>query len=552
MKTISDIIERIDGRGYKRYKMLLGASETVDGVRVRVVRVQGDPYAPPSVVRLEAKHGFPEWSRRYRVALADWVYRRLYGLLKRYSRRRGEGRSGFLGVPRPGPVMLRRSGVEVLGDRVVARVWVGLPSRRRRVLGGVARELLLEVLPRVLRVALDWRRDIEGLRRHVVAWRLQEYLRSRLSSMGLVSFVGDGSILPRRCGGCDEPLPDAVPFESPSSLRVEVEVPWLDDTVTGMGVRKGLTVVMGSAFHGKSTLLEAIAAGVWNHIPGDGRERVVTIREAMYVRAEDGRFVTCVDVYPFIHDLPGARDTLCFSTSDASGATSTAASIQEAVEAGAELILLDEDSVATNILYSDERVEGLIKWSTITPIAVLARGIIGENLSLIIVSSGNLQLLEAADTIILMEGYRARDITAEAKKLVSLYKYSSREGKEAEYRKPSPRTVKHVPLLAKPRIKGKILYDKRLPAPVIINDIHLVEESQYNTIISILHRIKGFENKTFREIAEDIERKIVDGFHRLIDGEPPPSLGEIRGLDLIYVLNRLPGLLVSVVERNSS
>ena len=547
MKTISDIIEGIDGRGYKKYKMLLGAGETVDGVGVRVVRVQGDPYAPPSVVRLEARHGFPEWGGRYRVALADWVYRRLYGLLKRYSRKRGEGRSGFLGLPKPGPVMLRRSGVEVLGERVVARVWVGLPSRRRRVLGGVARELLLEVLPRVFRVALDWSRDIEGLRRHVLAWRLQEYLRSRLSSMGLVSFVGDGSILPRKCGGCDEPLPDAVPFESPSSLRVEVEVPWLKETVTGMGVRKGLTLIMGSAFHGKSTLLEAIAAGVWNHVPGDGRERVVTIREAMYVRAEDGRFVTCVDVSPFIHDLPGARDTRCFSTSDASGATSTAASIQEAVEAGAELILLDEDNVATNILYSDERVEDLVKWKTITPIATLAHGIIGENLSLIIVSSGNLQLLGAADTIILMEGFHARDVTAEAKKLLSLYKYSGR--KNAEYRRPSPRLVKRVPHLTKPRIKGEILYDKRLPAPVMINDIHLVEESQYNTIVSMLYRIKGFEDKTFREIVEGFEKKLMDGFREPVDGEPPPSLGEIRGLDLIYVLNRLPRLLVSVVEK---
>ena len=547
-RTISLILYRIDGKGYKHYRKLLGAQEEINDTIIRIIRVQGDPFAPPSVVGLEAVNVFPNWSNRYPVALGDWVYRRLYSLLKRYSGRRGEGRSGFLGLPKPSPVMLKRSGVEVLGDRVIARVWIGLPSKRRRILGEVARELLLEILPRVFRRALEWERDERRLREHISVWRLQEYLRSRLPSMGLVSFIGDGSILPRKCGGCDEPLPGAVPFESPRSLRVEIEVPWLSENIVGMGVRRGVTVVMGSAFHGKSTLLEAIAAGVWNHIPGDGRERVVTIREAMYVRAEDGRFISCVDVSSFIHNLPGGRDTKCFSTSDASGATSTAASIQEAVEAGAKLLLLDEDTVATNILYSDERVEELVEWKTITPITKLARDMVKRNLSLIIVSSGSQPLIAVADTIILMEAYKPRDITLEAKKTLN---ETSKTGGRGEYRKPPPRIIIEPPVLRKPRIRGRMLVDKSLEAPIPINNIHLVEEAQYNTIALILSTARRFfRSKSIASACRRIEETLRRGeYESLLGREPGPGLSEVRSLDIAYVVNRLPGLRVAQEDR---
>ncbi len=546
-KNISRIIEAIDGRGYKQYKRLVGAIEEVDGIVVRVVRVQGDPFAPPSTVRLEAHYSFPEWSTRYPIALADWVYRRLYGLLKRYSRKRGEGRSGFLGLPEPGPVMLRRSGVELADGRIVARVWVGLPSRRRRVLGGVARELLLEVLPSVFRRALDWRGFEDSLREHIVAWRLQEYLRARLLSKELVSFIGDGSILPRKCGGCHEPLRDAVPFESPPSLRVEFDVPWLDTIVSGMGVRKGLTVIMGSAFHGKTTLLEAIAAGVWNHIPGDGRERVVTIRNAVSVRAEDGRFISCTDISSFIHDLPGGRDTRCFTTVDASGATSTAASIQEAVEAGASLILLDEDNVATNILYSDERAEELVEHKTVTPLSMLANGLKSNGVSVVIASSGNLNLLSVADTVILMDEYHALDITVDVRRLVRRYGLDKLARMEDSYILPRTRLLEKPLLLVKPRVKGRILTDKKLPVGVLIDNPQLVEEAQYNTIIELLRKIKSFTGKSFREISNTVDEEISRGFRDLLRGEPSPGLAEIRGLDFVYVLNRLPG--IKVVQR---
>ncbi len=540
---ILGVISRIDGRGYKAYRDLLGACGEAGGLLVRVARVQGDPFAPPSVVAVEAPTDrVPREALKWPVPLADWLHRRLYSALRRRSRRVGEGHSGLLAVPRPGPVILRRSSVEVRGGRITFRVWAGLPSRGRRILGGEARRMLLEAIPAAVSEVLgEASRGPRGLWEHIHAWRLQETLRAQLRPRGLVAFVGDGSILPRRCGGCEDPLPGAVPFESPPSLRVELEGPG-GESVTGMGVRRGVTVIAGSAFHGKTTLLEAIAAGVWDHVPGDGRERVVTVRNAMYVQAEDGRFISCVDVSPMIHDLPGGEDTRCFSTENASGATSTAAAIQEAVEAGAELVLLDEDTAASNILYSDERARGLTRWHTVTPLASLARSMAERGVSLVIVSSGSLPLLAVADTVIVMEAYKPRDATSHARELAARYGV---EVPQAGYRPPRPRLVGSTPRLVKPKIRAWRLEDKALPASVDLRrDLHLVEEGQLNTVLLIVRdHLPRARGRILSEWLREIEGIIAEGGPQaLASGEPGPSLSEVRGLDVAFAVNRLPGL----------
>ena len=541
LARISDVLRKIDGRGFKAYKALRGAQESVGGVSLKVVKVQGDPFAPPSVVKAETAWRGPREALRYPVALADWIARRLYASLRRKSRKLGEGHSGLLAIPKPGPVMIKRSSVEIKGFRVIIRVWVGLPSKRRRILADLAEELMLESLPDAIEDALE---GFEGLDEHIYTWRLQESLRSQLREKKLVSFVGDGSILPRRCGGCEDPLPGAVPFESPPSLRVSLQGP-RGEEVTGMGIPRGFTVIAGSAFHGKSTLLEAIAAGVWNHIPGDGRERVVTIRNSMYVRAEDGRFVSCVDVSPMIHNLPGGGDTRCFTTTDASGATSTAASIQEAVEAGAELVLLDEDTAATNILYMDERARELTKMHTVTPISMLARSMVGKGVSVIVVSSGSLPLLSVADTVIVMESYKPRDATREAKSLASTY--GVRVPQE-EYRKPTRRIVLRAPRLEKPKLRGGRLEDRSLPASVDLRlNIHLAEESQFNTLLRIALMLDALEGKAVGDWVRRVEESIAKGFGD-IAREPGPSLGEVRALDVAFLINRIPGLKARLIR----
>jgi predicted ABC-class ATPase len=449
VERLERILEEIDGRGYGSYRRRLGGCRYwVGGLAYTIARVQPDPYAPPSIVYVEGRLQLPSWARGATVAVADYLYRHLHRALRRRSRRVGEGHSGRLSVPKPSNAMLRRSGLELWADgRFVARVRVGLPSRGRRVLGGEAAQLLLEALPRAVGEALSKLESVEELKRHVDTWLLQEELRSRLESYHLVAFVGDGSILPRRCGGCEDPLPDAVPFESPPSLRVEIETSF--GHIAGMGVRRGFTVIAGAAFHGKTTLLEALQYGIYNHVPGDGRERVVSLREAVKVRAEDGRSVACVDVSTFIISLPGrARTSVeCFTTSDASGATSTAAAIQEAVEAGAKLILLDEDTTATNILYYDDRVQHVVRRKTVVTIAEQAHTMPEHGVSVVIVSSGSAPLMKTADTTVLMEEYRPKDVTSEARKLTV-----AAEG-EAHYRPPRRRRLISIPKLRKPRIR---------------------------------------------------------------------------------------------------
>ena len=536
MVRVSVALRRIDGRRYGAYKELLKAMEEVEGVEVRVVRVQGDPYATPSVVRLQAKLDGPEWALREPVAYADWLYRRLWRELASSRSRMGEGWSGFMGLPKPGPVMLRRSGLLIEGSVVVARVWAGLPSRRRRVLADEAAELLLERLPRAFKRAIDWKSDPSSLRRHVDSWIEQEYIRSKLPERGLVSFIGDGSVLPREHGASQEPLRGAKPFKSPPSLRVHFDLP-TGRRVSGMGVPRGLTVIAGQAFHGKTTLLEAIAAGVYNHVPGDGRELVVTVREAAYIESEEGRFVSGVDISPFIVSAPN-MDPQRFTTSDASGATSAASSIQEAIEAGAKLILLDEDTVATNVLYLDERALKLTGARTVVTLAELAPSLRDHGASVVVASTGSAPLLAVADVVVVMEGFEPRDATAEAKRL------ARPPPPPSSYRPPRPRVIVRAPRLLRPRVRGWRLEDRGLRAPVDLSrDPMLVEEGQLASLALMAKVLPRFEGEEVARVAERLAGLTEAWrFEELVGGEPPPSLAEVRPLDVAYLVNRLPGL----------
>ena len=535
---IDRVLSRINGKGYRAYRELQGASEVVDNVRVTIIRVQSDPFAPPSVARLEADlpPSLPEWALGEPVPLSDFLYRRMYVLLRRAAVKIGEGRSGFLGVPRPGPVMLRRSGLEVYDGRVVARVWVGLPSRRRRILADAAHELLLERIPRVFKKAFRALvSEQDSLRRHITAWQVQEDLRKSLPRLKLVAFVGDGSILPRRCGGCEEPLPNAVPFESPPSLRGEIET--RHGPVAGMGVRRGVTVVAGTAFHGKTTLLEAIQYGIYNHVPGDGRERVVSLRSTVKVRAEDGRRVACVDISPFIHSLPDNRDTYCFTTENASGATSMAAAIQEAIEAGAQLILVDEDTSATNLLFYDERAEPLIRHKTVTTISEQASSI-ASKASLVVVSSGTAPLIASATTVVVMEDYRPRDATTESREILEGY-----QPPQQRYKPPRHRRLELTPRLVKPRLKGRWLVARGLNQPLDLGfNEQLAEEGQLRLLAALSSRLHNFRGMTMRDIVVHVDSLISKGFRALLGEEPGPDYSEVRGVDVVMMINRLPGI----------
>jgi predicted ABC-class ATPase len=225
-------------------------------------------------------------------------------------------------------------------------------------------------------------------------------------------------VLPRESGASDRPLRDgAVPFESPVEYRVEVELP-NGGFISGMGVPEGVTLVAGGGFHGKSTLLSALSWGVYDHVPGDGRGLVVARGDAVKIRAEDGRSVSGVDISAMIGDLPGGRSTKDFSTPNASGSTSQAANIAEAIEVGTSLLLVDEDTSATNFMIRDERMRELVRREPISPFIDLVRPLHRSlGISTVVVVGGVGDYLDVADRVILLEDYVPSDATPRAREV---------------------------------------------------------------------------------------------------------------------------------------
>ncbi|MBX2803115.1 MAG: ABC-ATPase domain-containing protein [Myxococcales bacterium] len=413
-ERLQRLLDRIDGRSYPAYRDLKGRWRLGE-VTVVVEHVQGDPFAAPSRLSVEVDVGLGEHAEDPDAAEAteDFLLRRFAAGLR--SSRRGSGKSGQLRCYRPGPEICERSAVRLHVDgRVQVRFAAGLPARGRRVLGREARGLLMDD---VVHAALGLRLDAaaqQALAAHIASVQRQRALRRQLADHGLVAFVENGSRLPRSSGITQAPLDDAVPFTSPESLAVTLPVP--GGEAVGLGIRQGVTLIVGGGFHGKSTVLQALARGHLDHVPGDGREGVVSLPDTVKIRAEDGRSVASVDISAFLRDLPGGRSTAPFHTDDASGSTSQAAALVEAMEAGARLLLLDEDTSATNLLVRDARMRALIprEREPITPLVERVRQLAEAGTSTLMVVGGVGDWLAVADTVIAMTDFVPSDVTAAA------------------------------------------------------------------------------------------------------------------------------------------
>jgi len=419
-------LRRIDGRGYKAYRDVEGRY-SLDELQLSVDHVQGDPFATPSRVRVMvplARAGFPrelrEGATRER-AFCDLLTRRMHAACGGVSTRAGTGKSGLIDIDHPGQEVLERTSVNVTPDAIEARVMVGLPAAGRRILADKAEDMLLKRLPSAVRAALlaDGSTPAE-MDAHLRAVEDQVRIRSDLRERGLVAFVGDGSVLPRRSGIDPRPMEaGAVRFESPHDLRMTFQLSG-GRAVGGMGIPEGVTLIVGGGYHGKSTLLSALELGVYDHVPGDGRELVVTMDDAVKIRAEDGRSVAGVDISPFIGDLPFGGDTSSFSTQNASGSTSQAANIIEALECGASVLLIDEDTSATNFMIRDRRMQELVSKAgePITPFIDKVRQMYDElGVSTIIVVGGAGDYFDVADTVVRMDAYLPVDVTEQAREI---------------------------------------------------------------------------------------------------------------------------------------
>ena len=552
-------LHRLDGRGYKAYKEIRGTYSFAD-FTLFVDHVQADPFAAPSRLRLRVpqttarypEHTYSRDSRR--VALCTYLATRFARAAAAAPSSSGSGKSGLIEIDEPGQQILERTCMFVTADFVEARFGVGLPAAGRRVLGREAARMLCHQVPDIAAASLRFDSDDPGaVNRFVEGGEDAEALRSQLADLGLVAFVADDSVLPRRSGVDDRPLEggDVVRFRSPVELRLQVELPNAG-TVGGMGIPAGVTLIVGGGFHGKSTLLNALERGVYNHIPGDGRQLVVTEASAVKIRAEDGRGIQGVDVSPFIHDLPLGRDTGAFSTDNASGSTSQAANIVEALEAGSRLLLVDEDTSATNFMIRDGRMQRLIARANepITPFIDRVRQLFDERgVSTVLVMGGSGDYFSTADTVIAMENYLPRDVTDEARAIAA----DSQDSRTAESQGPFGPVRERIPLphsidTRKVKTRGRSVIV--LGADTI--DLSAVEQivhpSQTRALAAALvyarHQCMG-EGVTLRDVLDAVLADIGTGGLDVLSQYPVGDHAAFRRLELAAALNRLRALRVT-------
>ena len=428
MDNLKHLLDQIDHCGYKAYKQLQGDYQFPD-FRLRIDHVQGDPFADPSRCRIFIKPDTINLdqglygNRIRRIALEDYLGRCFAAAIQQHVKgSRGSGKSGEMAIAQYGQQVLERNAVLVDDGAVELRFQLALPADGRAVNAGQAKVMFFDELVNLVQAVLQSvKEDSASVQRHVDSVEDQQYLRQQLTSKGLVAFIADGAILPRMSGIDDHPLGQAVPFCAPSSMAVELDR-LHGEPLRGLGIAKGITLIVGGGYHGKSTLLHAIERGVYDHIPGDGRECVVTDPSAFKIRAEDGRAITGVDISPFINNLPQGKDTQQFSTQNASGSTSQAANIIEALATGAETLLIDEDTSATNFMIRDERMQALVAKDKepITPLVQRIRDLYKNNgTSVVLVMGGSGDYFSVADTVIMMDNYIPKDVSNEAKALAN-------------------------------------------------------------------------------------------------------------------------------------
>lgn len=442
-QDLKDLLDRIDHRGYPAYKDTAGMYQFRNYV-LSIDHVQGDPFAAPSklsVIVSGTKAGFPSeyYSKAWRkAALQDLLIRRFYQKADRFSfQAKGSGKSGMIAVSRPSQKILERSACQINdknGD-IVFRLEVGFPANGRTINARELEKILFQFLQECVEESLYYKAYKESQVREVAALADdQQYIREELKKRNLAAFIANGSILPRVNGVSDKPMNGAVKFISPSSMEVSMQLPHAGE-MKGMGIRNGITLVVGGGYHGKSTLLKALEAGVYNHITGDGREYVITDETAVKIRAEDGRSVKKTDISMFIGTLPNGKDTKAFSTEDASGSTSQAANMIEAMEAGAKVFLIDEDTSATNFMIRDELMQRVVHRDSepITPFIDRVKELYERfGISTILVAGSCGSYFHKADTVIQMNQYVPFDVTELAKKEAAKFPLDACQLKPAE------------------------------------------------------------------------------------------------------------------------
>jgi predicted ABC-class ATPase len=567
------ILARIEGKGYKAYKDIEGAYNFGDFL-LFIDHVQGDPFASPSRVRVQVSQrraGFPEWLYQNKVravALQDFLIRKFSEAIREIAQgSRGIGGGGRFRVDTPGQEVLDRAACGINRERVEIRFTMGLPSAGRTILSRQAEEMFFGEFPRIVeRSLIHSRLPSTQMITHVEVVEDQEYIRGQLEGKRWISFIAEGSLLPRRSGIDERPAGPKkeegggriILFHSPAGLETEVET-LHHGKIKGMAIPEGVTLIVGGGFHGKSTLLNALEKGVYPHIPGDGREFVVSHPAAVKVRAEGGRSVEKVDISPFIANLPWGRDTVQFSTDNASGSTSQAASIMEALEVGARVLLIDEDTSATNFMIRDQRMQQLVtkEKEPITPFIDKVQQLYRDlGVSTVLVMGGASDYFEVAGRIILMDAYIPRDVTQRVEEIVRKFPNQRQpEGGEKfgkiALRYPLPESFDPQRGKKEVKIDAKglktILYGR---TSIDLSQVaQVVDESQTNTIGDLIHYCATRHFQGDVSLGAGLGRAMADLEEKGMDILSPYKKGEHarpRIFEVAAAINRMRTLRVRV------
>ncbi|NOH61299.1 ABC-ATPase domain-containing protein [Vibrio sp. RE88] len=542
MDQLTATLKKIEKQNYRAYQQIKGQYDFGD-YTFFIDYVQADPYASASRVRairpwsLTGLQWLRETSDAYQVAARDFIARSFAEFAKQEN---------SVSIALTGQTVMDSTSVLFTDEGIELRFRVNLPAEGRSVLGKKTNNILTFHLPKFIRRAtLERELDKEALVHHCQIVEDQEFIRGKLEEYHLLAFVGNGSVLPRVAGNCDLPMKDAVALTAPESLQVTITAPNQGE-ITGLGIRKGITLIVGGGFHGKSTLLNAIERSIYNHIPGDGRERIVTNLNAMKIRAEDGRCVHNLNLSNYINHLPMQRDTADFTTQDASGSTSQAAWLQESIEAGVQGILIDEDTSATNFMIRDERMQALVSKGDepITPLVDRIGQLRDElEVSTVIVMGGSGDYLDVADTVIQMHDYQAVDVTEKARQVVEQHPTERSNECESELSTFRPRSLNRAALQkiladGKFRVSAKGVDSLRFGKE--FTDLSALEQLESSSEINAigwlwfqLAQLPGWSNNPAKEIQQMLEGDWSKNM---------PNQGDLakpRTLDAMAALNRM-------------
>jgi predicted ABC-class ATPase len=562
-------LESIGGQDYGAYQSLTGRYDFSD-FQLIIEQIPKDPYAPPhtGIYRIQVLRDDERVvnlridSKIQEIAFRDFLARRFFYSAQKISKGRcGTGYSGVITINQPGQVILERSCVVVNEKTIELRCFLGMPAKGRIIDRKTAEEMLFNELPEIVNQSLFTANiDKNELQKHIETAEDAEYLRSKLDSLGIIAFIADNAVLPRESGTSDKPLiiESAVPFISPESLKLETELPHAGN-ISGMGIPKGVTLIVGGGYHGKSTLLHAIESGIYNHIPGDGREQSVSLTQSVKIRAYSGRYIVKTDISPFIRNLPLEKDTTAFSTENASGSTSQAAGIIEAIEAGAEILMMDEDTCATNFMIRDAKMQQLVRKcdEPITTFIDKVRQLYTEkNISTILVLGGAGDYFDVADTVIQMVNYKPADVTQNACE-ISRNSPGRRTAEDESYpfhikeRIPIPESVSPFNEYGKKGIYAKEVHRLTFGKDTIdLTDVEqLIELSQTKALGFALEYARKYMDKksTLKDIIIRVTADITKHGLDILSDKISGNFACFRALELAFTLNRLRG--VDVVQK---